>query len=468
MKKLFCTLGVVFFFGCGFGSVSEESQVIVEEEFIEVEETTALYPTLESYAQVIEFQGGRKLKEDSVETFYYQSEDRIGSLNLRQFFDNNKEKEEVLESKRKFLSTVVYLPGTKIEEPSDKLFSFVEKISNSEETLVRQARKNQVLLQKLQQKYKKNKTSMSLGELEQLIILLEIHGEYKTSNEVEAIKCDRFSESCRKIEVTISGSARDFDFELIPNLQIQILNYPEEEIFEVNKNGAYELKILARPYQLLRLRYNAVGYMPLIKEIEVGGFRPAYNAIQEIRLPKADEVQVHSHEVRKIQTDNIEYRLKPNSLIIGENKLYEGEIQVHLFDLDLFTENFQSLLKGTLKVGEGVVMGRQIRSYQFPYVVFVDASGQSLRIPQKKAITVTNTLPDSNFVYKQFHTQGQTETEFWQYWIEYSQKPFIASEAEKDFPSYWVYNQGTGIWDEAPLRVLAEGKIQSIFYTHSQ
>ena len=486
MKNLLLFWSVFLWLGCSESEVGNDSD-LVEVEIIEIEEIIEAkkYPTLESYYSSIEFQDGKKLTGEANEDVFFDVGGGIRSMNIAEFYNKNKELEIELEAQKVEFSLATLVLGLTRQEASDPLYSFLKNrgvsysrenglVSEAPVALIVQAAKNKKLLESLTKKYSKQGKAMNVLELEQLIMLMQENGNYQEANRLwKEVLCAQYPATCSMISLQLDGWVKDDQLEIVSGVQIEILNTPKAKNIRTDKDGEYEFEIEARPYQLIRLRYSASGYMPLIKEIRIGPKnREGYKERIEARLPRAKEIK--TLELKKGETQKIEtlsettYEFDSEALLTDSGEVYIGTVQANIFDFDPSVDDMGRVLEGALRAaGGGVAPQESMKSYGMAYVNFNTESGEALRVSKKNPITVIVDVVEKQLFYDDYKIDGQSEDEFWEYWMDRSKKKGGFVGISEGLASYWVYNQQTGIWEEVSMEVIAPGQLRSIFYTHN-
>lgn len=327
-------------------------------------------------------------------------------------------------------------------------------------------------------------------ELWGLSYMYELQGNYAKRDEVNAVSCKKYAERCAgQITVSIHGTVRDIAGNPVQGARVTVLSHPGNAGATTDEAGAYSIELGVLPVEKVRIGAVKRNFSNGVANLIVLNAGRRVHVAEPIVLGTPITIvtiDTVKHTVTGpddsaaadgsfvLHATSSTYEIPAGAIVNKTGKPYAGQVDVYLYEFTRDTVP-QSLI--SIDTFDQVVgyAGDLMKSYGMPYIQFFAADGTELDVRSSKPMVLTYKIPAMNELRANAddNPAGPLTTEQMQRLLAASQsggfpitRTFLVEQKLYTFPPFWVFDRGSGVWDNVGIRVLdTSGIIQAPFYT---
>jgi len=324
-------------------------------------------------------------------------------------------------------------------------------------------------------------------DLFKLAYIYELEGKYTLRDEFNDRNCKEFGERCEKtLRILVSGKVVDMDGMPVQLATLSVLSAGNISV-QTNKDGIYTIEVPIRKMEKIRVRAHKRNYSDGIANavaITVGKKKYVMDNIilaSPLKIVTIDnklntitgDINTYKDGVFTIKTPQSTYSIPTNSIVHKGGSVYNGEMEVYLYEFTRDTAPESLLEVDTMDQVMGYA-GDLMKSFGMPYIQFFTPDGEELHVLKSNPMTIQ---------YKIYHMDRLTSgaDHIYRPLTELDMQTLVnASRAEGypidrkyliennmlQFPAFWVFDRTVGVWESIGIKVLTtDGLIESLFYT---
>jgi hypothetical protein len=320
--------------------------------------------------------------------------------------------------------------------------------------------------------------------------LAELAGDYTRRDRLNAQNCTQFKVRCADtLPITLKGNVRDAHGG-VAGATVTVISRPDVPVVRTASDGSYQVKLLVKPMEKLRVRAGKRNYSE--------GFTDIVVLTQAAHIYRAEDIMLetpinivtidyagktvtgdgdvfHEDGSVTIRTSNSTYEIPADAIVGKDGKPYRaGPIDVYLYE---FTKGNPPTSLIQLDTFDQVIgyAGNLMKSFGMPYIqFFAQKDGAELDVLKSNPMVLTYRIADMDalrtnhdHIYRPLTDADMaTLVETSSYGGYPVDREFLIHTQLLAFPAFWVFDRHRGVWDNVGVSVLdIQGTIRTIFYT---
>lgn len=332
----------------------------------------------------------------------------------------------------------------------------------------------------------------SSQELLQASYLAELNGDYAKRDALNKRNCAQFKTRCKDaVHVKITGRIVDQDGAPIENASVEIVSRPDVAPVKTDHTGSYAIRLGSKDMEKMRIhahkRNFTDGYATItVLEGVVGNLTYAADDIEldsPIGIVTVDFVHrtvtgvgnsFNTDGSVTITTSRSRYDIPKGAIVRRSGAAYTGStVDVYLYEFSKGNPPPNLIAVDTFDEVRGYA-GDLMKSFGMPYIQFFSDDGEELHVLKSNPMSLTYSIADMDAlrtnVDKIYRALTDADMEFL---VKASQgqpyridREFLIENQMLQFPAFWVFDRGRGVWDNVGVSVLdTQGTIKTVFYT---
>ncbi len=343
----------------------------------------------------------------------------------------------------------------------------------------------------LEQKIRDNKYGKD--DLFRLGYIYELEGKYDLRDELYEKSCKEFGVRCGSdFTIVARGRVIDLDGDPVASARVSVLSASgddERYSVETDENGFYSIEFPVRKMEKIRIKAVKRNYSDGIANSVVITSGKKEHVMDDIVLASPLKVVTlntvsktvsgseNKYDSNKrafiIKTPQSEYTIPDDSIVRYDGSVYEGAVDVYLYEFSRDTAPESLLAVDTMDQVMGYA-GDLMKSFGMPYIQFFATDGEELHVLRSKPMRIRYTIyhmdklrNNEDGIYTALTDEDMEmlvqDSSFGGYPIN---REYLIENNMLQFPAFWVFDRSVGIWENVGVNVLnTDGLIESIFYT---